>query len=62
MALGMALIFHLGEGINGLKSIIKNANEDKELFEIIKGPDFPTGGQVMVEMASEKLLELEEVQ
>jgi DNA gyrase subunit A len=39
---------NLGELINGLKSIIKNPSiKDSELFEIIKGPDFPTGGQIL---------------
>ena len=39
---------NLGELINGLKSIIKNPQiEEKELFTIIKGPDFPTGGQIL---------------
>jgi len=39
---------NLGELINGLKSIINNPSiEDRELFEIIKGPDFPTGGQIL---------------
>jgi len=39
---------NLGELINGLKSIIKNPSlQDKELFELIKGPDFPTGGQIL---------------
>ena len=51
IAVGMATNIpphNLGELINGLKSIIKNpALEDKELFELIKGPDFPTGGQIL---------------
>ncbi len=51
IAVGMATNIpphNLGELINGLKSIIKNpAIEDSELFEIIKGPDFPTGGQIL---------------
>ncbi len=51
IAVGMATNIpphNLGELINGLKSIIQNPSiEDRELFEIIKGPDFPTGGQIL---------------
>ncbi len=51
IAVGMATNIpphNLGELINGLKSIIKNPSmEDNELFELIKGPDFPTGGQIL---------------
>ena len=51
IAVGMATNIpphNLGELINGLKSIIKNPEiQDKELFELIKGPDFPTGGQIL---------------
>jgi len=51
IAVGMATNIpphNLGELINGLKSIIKNPlMEEKELFELIKGPDFPTGGQIL---------------
>ena len=51
IAVGMATNIpphNLGELINGLKSIIKNPKlEDKDLFELIKGPDFPTGGQIL---------------
>ena len=51
IAVGMATNIpphNLGELINGLKSIIKNPSiEEKELFELIKGPDFPTGGQIL---------------
>ncbi len=51
IAVGMATNIpphNLGELINGLKSIIKNPLiEDTELFELIKGPDFPTGGQIL---------------
>jgi len=51
IAVGMATNIpphNLGELINGLKSIIKNPSiEDRELFELIKGPDFPTGGQIL---------------
>ncbi len=51
IAVGMATNIpphNLGELINGLKSIIKTPLiKDSELFEIIKGPDFPTGGQIL---------------
>ncbi|KGF87396.1 DNA gyrase subunit A [Prochlorococcus marinus] len=51
IAVGMATNIpphNLGELINGLKSIINNSSiEDSKLFEIIKGPDFPTGGQIL---------------
>ena len=51
IAVGMATNIpphNLGELINGLKSIIKNPLiKEKELFELIKGPDFPTGGQIL---------------
>ncbi len=51
IAVGMATNIpphNLGELINGLKTIINNPSiEDRELFEIIKGPDFPTGGQIL---------------
>tara|TARA_B100000965_G_scaffold129498_1_gene107789 strand:+ start:119 stop:2713 length:2595 start_codon:yes stop_codon:yes gene_type:complete len=51
IAVGMATNIpphNLGELINGLKGLIENPNiEQKELFELIKGPDFPTGGQIL---------------
>jgi len=51
IAVGMATNIpphNLGELINGIKSIINTPSiEDRELFEIIKGPDFPTGGQIL---------------
>ncbi len=51
IAVGMATNIpphNLAEIIDGLKAIIKNpSTEDKELFELIKGPDFPTGGQIL---------------
>ncbi len=51
IAVGMATNIpphNLGELINSLKSIIKNPSiKEGELFEIIKGPDFPTGGQIL---------------
>ncbi len=51
IAVGMATNIpphNLGELINGLRSIIQNPGiEEKELFGLIKGPDFPTGGQIL---------------
>jgi len=51
IAVGMATNIpphNLGELIDGLKGLIENPNlEEKELFELIKGPDFPTGGQIL---------------
>ena len=51
IAVGMATNIpphNLGELITGLKSIITNPQiGDKDLFELIKGPDFPTGGQIL---------------
>jgi len=51
IAVGMATNIpphNLGELINGLKSIIQKPSiEDRELFQLIKGPDFPTGGQIL---------------
>lgn len=51
IAVGMATNIppnNLIEVINGCCSIIDNPDfSDEELFEIIKGPDFPTGGIIM---------------
>ncbi len=51
IAVGMATNIpphNLGEIIDGLKGLIKNPEMDEtELFELIKGPDFPTGGQIL---------------
>ena len=51
IAVGMATNIpphNLGELIDGLKALIKKPEMDeKELFELIKGPDFPTGGQIL---------------
>ena len=51
IAVGMATNIpphNLGELIQGLRELIRNPHmEDKELFEFIKGPDFPTGGQIL---------------
>ncbi len=51
IAVGMATNIpphQLGEVIDGVISLIKNPEtEIDELMEIIKGPDFPTGGTIM---------------
>tara|TARA_Y100001968_G_scaffold34226_1_gene26318 strand:+ start:71 stop:2704 length:2634 start_codon:yes stop_codon:yes gene_type:complete len=51
IAVGMATNIpphNLCELIDGLKSLISNPETtDKELMNIIKGPDFPTGGQIL---------------
>lgn len=51
IAVGMSCSFpphNLGEIIDGLTAIIDNSGiEIKDLLKIIKGPDFPTGGQIL---------------
>ena len=51
IAVGMSCSFpphNLGEVIDGLVAMIDNSNiEVKDLLKLIKGPDFPTGGQVL---------------
>ena len=51
IAVGMSCSFpphNLGEVIDGLVATIDNSNiEVKDLLKLIKGPDFPTGGQVL---------------
>ncbi len=51
IAVGMATNIpphNLNEIINGLQSLIDNPEiSDQELMEIIPGPDFPTGGQIL---------------
>jgi len=51
IAVGMATNIpphNLEELIDGLKALIDNSEISiKELMEIIKGPDFPTGGQIL---------------
>jgi DNA gyrase subunit A len=51
IAVGMSCSFpphNLGEVIDGLAAMIDNSNiEVKDLLRFIKGPDFPTGGQVL---------------
>lgn len=51
IAVGMATnvpTYNLGEVCDGVLAILDNAEiADEELFEIIQGPDFPTGGVMM---------------
>ena len=51
IAVGMATnvpTYNLGELCNGILAILDNPSvSDDELFEIIPGPDFPTGGIIM---------------
>jgi DNA gyrase subunit A len=51
IAVGMSCSFpphHIGEVIDGLAALIDNpAIEVKDLLKYIKGPDFPTGGQIL---------------
>src|SRR5512147_529408 len=51
IAVGMSCSFpphNIGEVIDGLTAMIDNANiEVKDLLKYIKGPDFPTGGQIL---------------
>jgi DNA gyrase subunit A len=51
IAVGMSCSFpphNLGEVIDGLTAIIDNSNIDlKDILKLIKGPDFPTSGQIL---------------
>jgi DNA gyrase subunit A len=51
IAVGMSCSFpphNIGEVIDGLAAMIDNSNiEVKDILKFIKGPDFPTGGQVL---------------
>ena len=51
IAVGMSCSFpphNLGEVIDGLAAMIDNSNIDlKDLLKLIKGPDFPTAGQIL---------------
>ncbi len=59
IAVGMATNIpphNLGEIIDGLVALIKNKDiSDKKLSNIIKGPDFPTGGELIYSGAIEEL-------
>jgi DNA topoisomerase IV A subunit len=51
IAVGMSCSFpphNIGEVIDGLAALIDNSTiEEKDLLKYIKGPDFPTGGQIL---------------
>ena len=59
IAVGMATNIpphNLGEIVDGLISLIKNKDiSNKKLSSIIKGPDFPTGGELIQSEAIEEL-------
>jgi len=59
IAVGMATNIpphNLGEIVDGLVALIKNKDiNDKKLSNIIKGPDFPTGGELIYSHAIEEL-------
>ncbi len=59
IAVGMATNIpphNLGEIVDGLVALIKNKDiSDKKLSNIIKGPDFPTGGELIYSQAIEDL-------
>jgi len=61
IAVGMATNIpphNLGEVVDGLVCLIKNKEvSNKKLFSIIKGPDFPTGGELIFSQAVEELYE-----
>jgi DNA gyrase subunit A len=51
IAVGMSCSFpphQIGEVVDGLTAMIDNSNiEVKDLLKFVKGPDFPTGGQIL---------------
>ena len=59
IAVGMATNIpphNLGEIVDGLIALVKNKDiSDKKLSNIIKGPDFPTGGELIYSHAIEEL-------
>ncbi|AQL30218.1 MULTISPECIES: DNA gyrase/topoisomerase IV subunit A [unclassified Prochlorococcus] len=59
IAVGMATNIpphNLGEIVDGLVALVKNKDiSDKKLSNIIKGPDFPTGGELIYSQAIEEL-------
>jgi len=59
IAVGMATNIpphNLGEIVDGLIALVENENvTDKKLATIIKGPDFPTGGELIHSKAVEEL-------
>ena len=61
IAVGMATNIpphNLGEIVDGLVALVENKDiSDKKLFNIIKGPDFPTGGELIYSQAIRELYE-----
>ena len=61
IAVGMATNIpphNLGEIVDGLIALIKNKDiSNKKLINLIKGPDFPTGGELIYSQAIEELYE-----
>ena len=61
IAVGMATNIpphNLGEIVDGLIALVKSKEtSNKKLFNIIKGPDFPTGGELIYSQAIEELYE-----
>ncbi len=61
IAVGMATNIpphNLGEIVDGLVALVEDTNiSDKKLFNIIKGPDFPTGGELIYSPAIKELYE-----
>ncbi len=61
IAVGMATNIpphNLGEIVDGLVALVKNKNiSGKKLSNIIKGPDFPTGGELIYSPAIDELYE-----
>ncbi len=61
IAVGMATNIpphNLGEIVDGLVALVQNKDiSDKKLSNIIKGPDFPTGGELIYSRAIEELYE-----
>ena len=61
IAVGMATNIpphNLGEIVDGLIALVKNKDiSNKKLSNIIKGPDFPTGGELIQSKAIEELYE-----
>jgi len=59
IAVGMATNIpphNLGEIVDGLIALVENKDiSNKKLFNIIKGPDFPTGGELIFNRAIEEL-------
>ena len=61
IAVGMATNIpphNLGEIVDGLVALIENKDiSDKKLSKIIKGPDFPTGGELVYNQGIEEMYE-----